>query len=59
MEFSSSQVYDHDQEHLYMPFNLLLGTSLVVQWLRVCISHAGITGSIPGWGIKIPMPMVW
>ena len=34
-------------------------TSLVVQWLRLCIPHAGITRSILGWGIKLPMPMVW
>ena len=29
------------------------GTSLVVQWLRLCASTAGGTGSIPGWGAKI------
>ena len=28
--------------------------SLVVQWLRLCTSKAGATGSIPGWGTKIP-----
>ena len=26
------------------------GTSLVVQWLRLCISNAGDVGYIPGWG---------
>ena len=26
------------------------GTSLVVQWLRLCASNAGGMGSIPGWG---------
>ena len=26
------------------------GTSLVVQWLRLCISNAGNVGYIPGWG---------
>ena len=31
-----------------------LETSLVVQWLRLCPSTAGGTGSIPGWGTKIP-----
>ena len=30
------------------------GTSLAVQWLRICASTAGGTGSVPGWGTKIP-----
>ena len=30
------------------------GTSLAVQWLRVHASTVGGTGSIPGWGTKIP-----
>ncbi|XP_059950014.1 leydig cell tumor 10 kDa protein homolog isoform X1 [Mesoplodon densirostris] len=32
------------------------GTSLAVQWLRLCTSTAGGAGSglIPGWGTKIP-----
>ena len=30
------------------------GTSLAVQWLRLCGSNAGAMGSIPGWGTKIP-----
>ena len=29
------------------------GTSLVVQWLRLCASIAGGMGLIPGWGTKI------
>ena len=29
-------------------------TSLEVQWLRICASIAGGTGSIPGQGTKIP-----
>ena len=29
------------------------GTSLVVQWLRLCASHAGGMGLIPGQGTKI------
>jgi len=29
------------------------GTSLAVQWLRLCASTAGSTASIPGQGIKI------
>ena len=32
----------------------MLGTSLAVQWLRLRASTAGGTGSIPGWGAKIP-----
>ena len=31
-----------------------MGTSLVVQWLRLRASTAGGTGSIPGRGTKIP-----
>ena len=31
-----------------------LRTSQVVQWLRLCASTAGVTGSIPGQGNKIP-----
>ena len=30
------------------------GTSLVVQWFRLCTSTAGGAGSIPGPGTKIP-----
>ena len=30
------------------------GTSLAVQWLRLCPSNAGGKGSIPGQGTKIP-----
>ena len=30
------------------------GTSLVVQWFRLHASNAGVMGSIPGWGTKIP-----
>ena len=32
----------------------VLGTSLAVQWLRLHASTAWGTGSIRGWGIKIP-----
>ena len=32
----------------------IAGTSQVVQWLRLHASTAGSTGSIPGWGTKIP-----
>ena len=34
------------------------GTSLAVQWLRLCASNARGMGSIPGWGTKIPY-VVW
>ena len=30
------------------------GTSLAVQWLRLCDSSTGDVGSIPGGGTKIP-----
>ena len=30
------------------------GTSLVIQWLKLCTSNAGGTGLIPGRGAKIP-----
>ena len=33
------------------------GTSLVVQWLRLCAPTAGGTISIPGQGTKIPHSM--
>ena len=32
-------------------------TSLAVQWLRICTSNAGGTGSTPGQETKIPHPM--
>ena len=35
-----------------------MGTSLVVQWLRLRASTAGGVGSIPGQGTKIPAS-VW
>ena len=31
------------------------GTSLVVQWVRLCAPHAGGLGSIPGWGTRSRM----
>ena len=33
---------------------IVVGTSLVVQWLRLGASTAGGMGSIPGQGTKIP-----
>ena len=35
--------------------NLHVGTSLAVQWLRLCASTAGGTGLIPGWGTRYRM----
>ena len=32
----------------------MVGTSLVVQWLRLHVSNVGGMGSIPGQGTKIP-----
>ena len=38
----------------YKRLTMFSGTSLVAQWLRLCISNAGGMGSIPGRGTKIP-----
>ena len=35
--------------------NLATGTSLVVQWLRLCTPNAGGLGSIPGQGARSRM----
>ena len=32
---------------------LVVGTSLAVQWLKLCASNTGVVGSIPGCGSKI------
>ena len=39
---------------MYPKKNEILGTSLAVQWLRLCASNAGAVGSIPPQGTKIP-----
>ena len=31
----------------------------MIQWLRLCTSTAGGAGSIPGWGVKIPLAAQW
>ena len=36
-----------------VPTKVCLGTSLVVQWLRLCASNVGGVGSIPVWKTKI------
>ena len=33
----------------------LRGTSLAVQWLRICTFTVGVVGSVPVWGIRIQM----
>ena len=35
-------------------FKIFPGTSLVVQWLRLCAPNAGATGLIPGRESKVP-----
>ena len=36
-----------------LTFKTVNRTSLAVQWLKLCVSTAGGTSSIPGWGAKI------
>ena len=36
----------------------ILGTSLVVQWLRLHALNAQDLGSIPGWGTRFHMPQL-
>ena len=43
-----------DQNHLGHFKILGFGTSLAVQWLRLCASNAEGAGLIPGQGTKIP-----
>ena len=31
-----------------------IGTSVAIQWLRLCTSSSGGTGLIPGWELKMP-----
>ena len=45
-------------KNIFFFLNGTVGTSLVVQWLRICISTAGGPGSIPGWGIRSHMPLL-
>ena len=42
-----------EENVLYFKKKLFLGNSLAVQWLGLCASTAGDTGSIPGRGTKI------
>ena len=43
-----------NHHHHQNKFKMVSGTSLAVQWLRLCISNEGDMGSVPGWGTKIP-----
>ena len=45
------------QEHQLSKFPSL-GTSLVVQWIRLHAPNAGGLGSIPGWGTRSRMPQL-
>ena len=38
----------------FLTLKLIKGTSLAVQWLRLCVPKAEGTSSIPGQGTKIP-----
>ena len=44
----------NDDESVCGVLNRVIGTFLVVQWLRLCASNAGGEGSIPGRESKIP-----
>ena len=46
-----------EPEHIVGLKKVHCGTSLVVQWLRLCTSTAGSLGLIPGQGTKIPHAM--
>ena len=47
-------LYFKDTHRLPLPEKETVGTSLAVQWLRFRASNAEGTGSITGWGPKIP-----
>ena len=60
INFSCLSIFLCEMETIMVPgsYNYvridILGTSLVVQWLRLCPSSVGDASSIPGWGTKIP-----
>ena len=35
----------------------MIRTSVLVQWLQLCLPVCWSAGSIPGWGAKIPHPL--
>ena len=43
----------HNFRTFFLPQKVTLGTSLVVQWLRLCSPNVGGTGSIPDQGTEI------
>ena len=55
----------HNHTHICVNLQLIIaatkkymvGTCLAVQWLRICTSITGGTGSITGQGTKIPHAM--
>lgn len=44
--------------YLYLSIRQVRGTSLVVQWLRLCAPSAGDPGLIPGQGSRFHMPQL-
>ena len=48
--------YERDKDILLV--KEMLGTSLVVQWLRLCPLNAGVLRSIRGWGTGSRMPQL-
>ena len=52
-------LYFKDTHRLPLPEKETVGTSLAVQWLRFRASNAEGTGSITGWGPKIPHAARW
>ena len=53
MTGASILIFTWDQNHLECLSKICQGTSLVVQWLGLCASNAGVIGTIPGWETKI------
>ena len=45
------------QKSTYKKKKVVIGTSMVIQWLRLCASTAGGVGSIPGQGPEILLAM--
>ena len=51
-DLARPQGASENKNRVYLKYDA--GTSLVVQWLGLCSSNAGGTGSIPGQGTSIP-----
>ena len=57
MDANNNKTMGHKEEYdstKDVKYRMGIGTSLAVQWLRLCASNEGSAGSIPGWGTKIP-----